>query len=199
MRLPTSRDALIQHFQFKQPVPYHEGSLRRLALLQDTPLRKAAVLIGFVERDGALHVLFTKRANHLKHHPGQVSFPGGKFEPSDNSLMQTVLRETFEEIGVTANKIDVFGQMAALPTISRFSVTPYLAFIQADYQTRIDQNEVDEVFEVPLEIILDPQQLKSSTFFINQDQHKVFGINYGQHFIWGMTAQIIQALQAQLV
>nr|WP_228481201.1 CoA pyrophosphatase [Vibrio fluminensis] len=197
--LPTSREALIQRFQIKQPVPYHAESLKRLGFLQTTPLRKAAVLIGFIERNSGLNVLFTKRATHLKHHPGQVSFPGGKYENSDTSLIHTAIRETEEEIGISKQHIEVFGQMVELPTISRFAVTPYLAFIDPDYQAMIDRNEVDEVFEVPLDIILDPQQLKSSTFIINQQTHRVFGISYGRHFIWGMTAQIIQALQAQLV
>ncbi|ROV58258.1 CoA pyrophosphatase [Vibrio ponticus] len=199
MLLPTSRVSLIQQFQTKQPVAYHGESLKRLDFLKDQPLRKAAVLIGFVERKQGLHVLFTKRASHLKHHPGQVSFPGGKQESSDITLAHTALRETEEEIGIFEHQIEIFGQMVELPTISRFSVTPYLAFIHPNYQTTIDKNEVDEVFEVPLEVILDPQQLQSSTFFVNQQTHRVFGINYGRHFIWGMTAQIIQALQAQLV
>ncbi|OLQ90269.1 coenzyme A pyrophosphatase [Vibrio panuliri] len=199
MRIPTNRDALIQRFQVKQPVSYHAESLKRLGQVTPQSLRKAAVLIGFVERNESLNVLFTKRARHLKHHPGQVSFPGGKHEDDDTSLLMTALRETHEEVGIAGEKIDVFGVMPELPTISRFSVTPYLAFIEPDYQTLIDRNEVDEVFEVPVEIILDPYHLQSSTFFVNQQPHRVFGINYGQHFIWGMTAQIIQALQAHLM
>ncbi|MGF1909877.1 CoA pyrophosphatase [Vibrio kasasachensis] len=199
MLVPTSRNALMQHFLAQQPVSYHAGALKRLGFLQDQPLRKAAVLIGFVEREDGLHVLFTKRAKHLRHHPGQVSFPGGKFEESDTSLYSTVLRETEEEIGIFSNQIEIFGQMAALPTISRFSVTPYLAFVEPDYTAIIDTNEVDQVFEVPVEIVLDPQYLHSNTFSVNQQQHQIFAINYGQHFIWGMTAQIIQALQNHLV
>jgi len=197
--LPTSRDALIQHFLVKQPIAYHSGSLKRLGVLQGQSLRKAAVLIGFVEREAGLYVLFTKRAQHLRHHPGQVSFPGGKYEESDASLRSTVLRETEEEIGIVANQIEIFGKMAELPTISRFSVTPYLAFIQPSYTASIDTNEVDQIFEVPIEIVLNPKHLHSHTFDVNHQQHRVFGINYQNHFIWGMTAQIIQALQAHLV
>ena len=199
MLLPTSRSALIQHFLIKQPIAYHSGSLKRLGFLQGQSLRKAAVLIGFVERENGLHILFTKRAQHLKHHPGQVSFPGGKYEESDLSLRTTVLRETEEEIGIAANQIEIFGQMAELPTISRFSVTPYLAFIQPSYSATIDTNEVDQVFEVPIEVVLNPKHLHSHTFCVKQQQHRVFGVSYKKHFIWGMTAQIIQALQAHLI
>ncbi len=199
MQVPNSRHALIQQFQFKQPVAYHSDSLKRLQFLQGEHLRKAAVLIGFVERAQGLHVLFTKRARHLKHHPGQISFPGGKLESYDSTLQATALRETHEEIGISPHLIEIFGQMPELPTISAFNVTPYLAFIDSSYTLNIDYGEVDDVFEVPVDIVLDPRFLNSMTFDINQQSHRVFGINYQNHFIWGMTAQIIQAMQSQIV
>ncbi|MEF1292176.1 NUDIX hydrolase, partial [Vibrio sp. M260118] len=140
---------LIQQFQMHQTVDYHHGALNRVAHLKQDKLRKASVLIGFIERENGINVLFTRRAKHLKHHPGQVSFPGGKFETSDLTLAETAIRETYEEVGIDRDKIDIFGQMPELVTISQFTVTPFLAFISPDYQTRIDKNEVDEAFEVP--------------------------------------------------
>ncbi|EGU37686.1 hypothetical protein VII00023_07079 [Vibrio ichthyoenteri ATCC 700023] len=199
MRIPSSRQQLIQRFSLQQPIAYHRESLKRLDHLQNHTLRKAAVLIGFIERDNGLHILFTKRAAHLKHHPGQVSFPGGKYEHTDGVLRNTALRETEEEIGILSPHIEIFGQMAELPTISQFSVTPYLAFIDANYAAVIDQNEVEAAFEVPAEVILNPRQLHSHSFSIKQQHHRVFAINYQQHFIWGMTAQIIHALQNHIM
>ncbi|WP_428772401.1 CoA pyrophosphatase [Vibrio sp.] len=192
------KSTLIQKFQMRPPQPYPNDVLRRVAHLRNQPLRKAAVLIGFVERPQGLQVLFTKRAKHLKHHPGQVCFPGGRYEESDASLVDTALRETFEEVGIAPKLVDVFGAMPQLTTISRFSVTPYLAFINSDYQPDIDVNEVAEIFEVPIEVILDPYHLHSSAFNVGGQLHRIFGINYQGHFIWGVTAQIIHALQRQL-
>ncbi len=190
---------LIQQFQMHQTVDYHHGALNRVAHLKRDKLRKASVLIGFIERDNGINVLFTRRAKHLKHHPGQVSFPGGKLETSDRTLADTAIRETYEEVGIEKNKIEIFGQMPELVTISRFTVTPFLAFISPDYQTRIDKNEVDEAFEVPASIVLDKSKLHSQSFKINNDSHRVFGLSYQSHFIWGMTAQIIQAMQSHIM
>lgn len=194
-----NKNHLIQRFQLHQTVDYHQEALKRVSHLNQSHLRKASVLIGFVERPHGLNIIFTKRALHLKHHPGQVSFPGGKFEPSDEDLSHTALRETFEEVGIDQDQITIFGQMPELITVSKFTVTPFLAFISPDYKTVIDRNEVDEIFEVPANIVLDKQKLHSQKFQINNFSHRVFGLSYKQHFIWGMTAQIIQAMQNHIM
>ncbi|EKM33797.1 NUDIX domain protein, partial [Vibrio harveyi] len=94
------KSTLLQNFQLQMPTGYHRESLGRLAHLESLKLREAAVLIGFVEREQGLQVILTKRAEHLKHHPGQISFPGGKFEDDDQVLVNTALREAEEEIGI---------------------------------------------------------------------------------------------------
>nr|WP_216612170.1 CoA pyrophosphatase [Vibrio sp. RE86] len=194
-----NKNHLIQRFQLHQTVDYHHEALKRVSHLEQSSLRKASVLIGFVERENGLNVLFTKRARHLKHHPGQISFPGGKFEQDDSILSETALRETFEEVGIERHQISIFGQMPELVTISQFTVTPFLAFISPDYKSQIDKNEVDEVFEVPAKIVLDRKQLHSQQFQVNNFSHRVFGLNYKHHFIWGMTAQIIDAMQKHIM
>ncbi|WP_038172481.1 CoA pyrophosphatase [Vibrio pacinii] len=194
-----NKSSLIQRFQLHKTVDYHQEAIRRVAHLQPSKLRKASVLIGFVERDNGLHVLFTRRAIHLKHHPGQVSFPGGKYELSDGDLATTALRETYEEVGISQDKIQILGQLPELVTVSKFTVTPFVAFIASDYQTKIDHNEVDQVFEVPANVVLDTQKLHSEQFLINNYCHRVFGLSYQNHFIWGMTAQIIDAMQKQIM
>lgn len=194
-----NKTRLIQQFQMHQTVDYHHEALQRLSHLKADNLRKAAVLIGFVERESGLKVIFTKRAEHLKHHPGQISFPGGKFEELDSDLAETAIRETLEEVGIERDKISIFGQMPELPTISRFTVTPFLAFVSPDYQVNIDPNEVAEVFEVPIETVLDIKKLHSHTFHFGDVPHRIFGLTHEQHFIWGMTAQIIQAMQNHIM
>ncbi len=192
-----TRSDLLQQFQLHPPVAYHHHAIARVSHIKPQELRKAAVLIGFVERDNGLNVIFTKRAAHLKHHPSQVSFPGGKYEPYDDDLSSTALRETQEELGIDHHQVTIFGQLPELATISRFTVTPFLAFVRSDYQPHIDHNEVEQLFEVPADVVLDPEQLHSHHFRIRGQHHTVFGFSHDQHFIWGMTAQIIQALQKQ--
>jgi len=194
-----SRHEFIQQFQFHLPVAYHHESLLRVAHLAPATLRKASVLIGLVERQQGLHIILTKRAAHLRHHPGQISFPGGKYEEGDRSLQQTAKREAREEIGILEEKIHIVGQLPELVTVSQFAVTPILAFVESDYQVQLDRNEVDEVFEVPITFLLDRKKLYSGTFQLKNHRHRVFAIPYKQHFIWGMTAQIIQSLQKQLI
>ncbi|EOW2077886.1 CoA pyrophosphatase [Vibrio mimicus] len=194
-----SRNEFIQQFQLNLPAAYHQESLLRVAHLAPDSLRKASVLIGVVERQQGLQVILTKRAAHLRHHPGQISFPGGKYEESDHSLQQTAKREAREEIGISEEKIHIVGQLPELVTVSQFVVTPILAFVESDYQIQLDHNEVDEVFEVPISFLLDRKKLYTGTFQLKNHRHRVFAIPYKQHFIWGMTAQIIQSLQKQFI
>lgn len=195
---PLTKTELIQRFQLHQTVDYHVESTRRYDKIPRNSLRKASVLIGFVQREHGLNIVLTKRAEHLKHHPGQISFPGGKYEEGDQTLYRTAIREAEEEIGITASDIETFGQLPEIVTISKFSVTPIMAFINPDYQAEIDPNEVEEVFEVPADHLLDKNKLYSGIFQVKSQPHRIFAIPYQRHFIWGMTAQIIQALQRHI-
>ncbi|MFS1491599.1 NUDIX hydrolase, partial [Vibrio splendidus] len=116
-----NRDNFLQQFQLNPTVGYHPESVGRVSHISGEQLRKAAVVVGLVEREDGLHVIFTKRAAHLKHHPGQVSFPGGKHELSDPSMQFTALRELHEEVGIRSDQVKIVGQLPALSTISKFS------------------------------------------------------------------------------
>lgn len=157
--------------------------------------RKAAILIALVERDNGLHVIFTERALHLRHHPGQVSFPGGKHEKYDESLQQTAIRETEEEIGIKRHFIDVIGQLPSLRTNSGFEVFPIVAFIDKRFSLLIDANEVKTVFEVPLRFLLDDKNFHLQHLIANKKRHFTYCIGYQSHLIWGATAQILKNLQ----
>ena len=196
---PLTRSDFLQQFLLTPPAQYHPETRARVAHLAKTSLRQASVLIGLVERPRGLNVILTKRAEHLKHHPGQVSFPGGKYEQYDNSLINTALREAQEEIGLRPDQINIVGQLPSLATVSQFEVTPVVGFVAPNYHIQTDPNEVAEVFEVPAHILLDKNQLISQTFTIGNHKHRIFALTYQQHLIWGMTAQIVQALQNQII
>lgn len=164
------------------------------------PLKSAAVLIALVESDDGegLQVLLTKRASHLKHHPSQVSFPGGKAEESDNSLIDTALREAFEEIGLARESARVVGQLPAYETISGFHVTPVIALVTAEQTYQIDENEVAEIFQVPLQHFLTTNEHHVFKASRNGKQHNVHFLPYKHYNIWGATAVMLKDLVSHL-
>ena len=130
-----NKNQIIQNFQLQQTVDYHQETMKTSCTIYHASLRKASVLIGFVERGTGLNIIFTKRAKHLKHHPGQISFPGGKYEDWDNSLAETALkRDLRRNRNTETREITIFGQMPELITISQFKVTPFLAFVAPNYK-----------------------------------------------------------------
>ena len=160
--------------------------------------RKAAVLIALVERENGLHVIFTERALHLRHHPGQVSFPGGKHEQFDDNLQQTALRETDEEIGIEAHLVEMVGQLPPLNTTSGFEVFPFIAFVDNKFNLTIDSQEVRSVFEVPLSFLLDDGNFHRQHLIANKKRHFTYCIAYQNHLIWGATAQMLKNLQQMI-
>lgn len=172
--------------------------MRQINALRDYPLQEAgkpaAVLIPIIEREQALTVLFTQRAKHLKHHPGQVSFPGGKQEASDRDLQHTALRETEEEIGISANLIDVIGSLPKFRTISRYEVTPFVSFVSPNFSLNLDENEVDNVFEVPLNHLLDQSQHLIHWVKRGEQRHPIYFIQWQDKTIWGATAAFVRLL-----
>ena len=158
-------------------------------------LRKAAVLVPLIQRDAGLTVLLTQRAAHLKHHAGQVSFPGGRQEPHDADIEATALRETYEEVGISPKFVNVAGYMTTMPTITGYAVTPIIGLLDIVPDLVIDHSEVEYAFEVPLDFLLDSRNDKA----VERD---VFGKNYvltelhweGER-IWGATAYMILALR----
>ena len=164
------------------------------------PLRSAAVLIALVESevDGSLQVLLTKRASHLKHHPSQVSFPGGKVEQTDASLIDTALREAFEEVGLSRQAITVVGQLPPYETISGFHVTPIVAIVASAQTYQRDENEVAEIFQVPLQHFLTTDKHHVFVASKNGKQHKVHFMPYKHYHIWGATAVMLKDLVAHI-
>jgi len=156
--------------------------------------REAAVLVPFVRRDRGLSVLFTRRAAHLRHHPGQVSFPGGGLEAVDAGPIDAALRETREETGIDADRIEPFGYLDCVPTVSGYCVSPVTAFVRGDFVAVPDAREVDEVFEVPFDYILQPTTLRRERLRWQGRDHVIHAFDWQGHRIWGVTAAILKNL-----
>ena len=166
------------------------------------PLKSAAVLIALFEdniKDNQytpdnLQVLLTKRASHLKHHPSQISFPGGKAELTDTDLIHTALREANEEIGLDPETVTVIGQLPSYEIISGYQVTPIVALINSGQVYQKDINEVDEIFHVPLQHFLLDENHHSIDSYRNGRLHNVHFYPYRHYNIWGATAAMMKDL-----
>ena len=151
----------------------------------------AAVLVGLVERPTGLAVLFTERSAHLKDHPGQVSFPGGRIEKHDAGPVEAALREAEEEVGLDSKHVSVAGRLERLPTSSGFVVTPVVAFISSEFKPNPDNSEVLEAFEVPLEFLANKNNRKIAYRERLGARLQGYEIEYEGHKIWGVTASIL--------
>lgn len=152
---------------------------------------RAAVLVPLVERPAGLHVLLTQRASHLKHHPGQVSFPGGRIEPADAGPWEAALREAQEEIGLEPNYVTRAGYLQDQLVISGFRVTPAVGFVQPGFNLRLDETEVECAFEVPLEFLLDVRNHLPRDRSVAGHKVVTHEIPYEGRQIWGATASML--------
>lgn len=151
----------------------------------------AAVLVPVVAWPGGLSVLLTRRTDHLHHHAGQVSFPGGRVEPGDVSPVMTALRETEEEIGLDPDRVELLGELAEYRTGTGFSVTPVVGLVHPPFELALDAFEVAEAFEVPLAFVLDPANHERHEVEYEGRLRQYYAMPYQGHFIWGATAGIL--------
>jgi 8-oxo-dGTP pyrophosphatase MutT (NUDIX family) len=170
-------------------------SLRRLLPAE---FSRAAVLVPLVERPEGLSVLLTQRASHLKHHPGQISFPGGRMEPHDASPWDAALRETEEEIGLAREFVSLAGYLTDHIVITGYLVTPVVSFVRPGFDLTLDRTEVDDVFEVPLEYILDPAHHVPRERHFGGHTFRAHDIPYEGRNIWGATAGMLMTLYRAL-
>jgi 8-oxo-dGTP pyrophosphatase MutT (NUDIX family) len=152
---------------------------------------RAAVLVPLVERPTGLQVLLTQRASHLKNHPGQISFPGGRIELVDAGPWEAALRETHEEIGLEPQFVTRAGYLQDHLVISGYRVTPAVGFVQPGFDLRLDETEVDDVFEVPLEFVLDVRNHLPRDHSIAGHTVVTHAIPYAGRQIWGATANML--------
>ncbi len=154
-------------------------------------LKPAAVLIAIIERTQGLQVLFTRRADHLARHAGQVSFPGGRVNDDEADAIDAALRETEEEVGLAREFVTVCGDLDRYETGTGFSIHPFVGFVREGFELKIDKAEVAEVFEVPLRFLMDRQNHEPRSATWQGRERRYYAMNYGGHYIWGATAGIL--------
>jgi 8-oxo-dGTP pyrophosphatase MutT (NUDIX family) len=158
------------------------------------PPRPAAVLVPIVARGAELSMLFTVRTAHLANHAGQVSFPGGRIEEDDADEIAAALRETYEETGIGPDRVEPFGYLDCLATVSGYCVAPVVGFVRGDYQARPQPEEVAELFEVPLEVMLAPDCLQRRRVEWHGRLRDIYEFDWQGRRIWGATAAILRDL-----
>lgn len=158
----------------------------------------AAVLVPLIDRAEGVHILLTQRTDHLAKHAGQVSFPGGRWDPGDISAEDTALRETEEEIGVPRARVGVLGRLPEYFIPTGFRVTPIVGWIEPPISVQPDPFEVAEVFEVPLDFVLDPARHRRESVERAGRVREVYAIPFGRFNIWGATAAMLVMLSHAL-
>lgn len=157
-------------------------------------LRDAAVLVPVRPTPRGLRLILTKRSSRLKHHPGQIAFPGGKVDEGDAGPVDAALREAREEIGLPPDLVEVLGTMPPHETVTGFTVTPVLGHVRDAFTPMPEAGEVDEVFDVPFAHVMTPAHfVVQSRIWRGQKRH-YFTVPYGPYYIWGATARILRAL-----
>jgi len=170
------------------------AELEALRDLLPSELSRAAVLVPIVEREAGLTVLLTQRATHLKHHAGQISFPGGRIEQGDAGPWEAALRESEEEIGLPREHVRLAGYLGDHFVITGFVVTPVVGFVRPGFELRLDVTEVEEAFEVPLAFVLDPANHVPRERHFAGRTFKGYDIPYQGRNIWGATAVMLMSL-----
>jgi len=151
----------------------------------------AAVLVPLVGHDDGLSVLLTRRTQHLAHHAGQVSFPGGRAEAEDTGPVATALRESWEEIGLAPESVEILGLLAPYQTVTGFLVTPVVGFVRPPLSLQPDPAEVDEIFEVPLDFFLNRANHQRHSRVYQGQRRYYYALPYGDYYIWGATAAML--------
>jgi 8-oxo-dGTP pyrophosphatase MutT (NUDIX family) len=166
------------------------------ALTQAGPFHRQAAVMALITDSPSPELIFTLRAKHLSHHAGEVCFPGGMWEPQDDSLLASALRETHEEIGVPHSMIDVLGALPLRPTRSGTLVRPYVGRISTHVRFNINQHELDTLFTVPLAEFRHGLQIRMDTFQRDGHHYRIPAYSYQGFEIWGFTAAVTAELLA---
>ncbi len=164
-----------------------------LLLPDHSAMIPAAVLFPLIQRESGLHVLFTRRADHLTSHAGQICFPGGRIELHDADVKAAALRETHEEVGIGAEHIQLIGTQPGFITSTGYTMQPVIGLVKPGFVIRPDHSEVAEVFEVPLSYLMDPRQHQLHQATLPDGRQRLyFSMPWNDYFIWGATAALVR-------
>jgi len=161
---------------------------------QPDKLKEAAVLVPVLKASTGLRVLLTKRSSALKHHPGQIAFPGGRCDAQDRDEVATALREAEEEIGLNSDLVQILGRLPAHRTVTGFNVTPIVGHVANSFRPVPNTDEVSEVFDVPYRLVTNPDCFSIQWRHWRGKPRYYFTVPYGPYYIWGATARILRGL-----
>ena len=191
LKPPVSKE--IKRVFSSEPSSDFDLSSRGVKKLKGQHKKIAAVFMLLRQKEKDVSVIFTKRANHLSTHPGQISFPGGSLEPNDESLLNAGLREVEEEIGLEESQIETVGMLRPHETVSKYLIHPFIGIVESTAEFKINNSEVAEIFDVPLAFLLNRKNMKEHRISKGKEYRGYFAIPYGPHYIWGATASIIKS------
>ncbi len=158
------------------------------------PVKEAAVLVPFIEREESPNLVLTKRTLSLSKHKGQIAFPGGKIDKTDKSPSHAALREAHEEIGINQQQVKVLGKLPLYQTVTGYNITPIVGTLQAPLSFKKQDDEVDEIFELPFEFMLDVKNFKRESVIYEGERREFWVLQYKDYYIWGATAAILREL-----
>jgi 8-oxo-dGTP pyrophosphatase MutT (NUDIX family) len=169
-------------------------SRRERKIIDHPPFAHAAVLVPLFQKESECHLLFTKRTDLVRHHKGEISFPGGVVDQADAELETTALREADEEIGLKPRDVELIGLLDDVVTVSGFIVTPVVGVFRYPYSFQMSEVEIAELIEIPLSFLLDEECFAVRTIVQDGLERVVLSYQYGRYTIWGATATIVKQL-----
>ncbi len=158
----------------------------------------AAVLVLIFKRNREPCILLTKRTLNVRHHKGEISFPGGRMDKGDGYLLNTAIRETFEEIGINVSEKKVLGQLKDSPTTSGYMIRPFVAALEYPYNPVVSSGEVSEILEMPLEILLDDAKWRDESRISDNRLKSSLNYVFDGHVVHGATARILTDLSGMI-
>jgi 8-oxo-dGTP pyrophosphatase MutT (NUDIX family) len=183
-----------------EPIAHPDSSINKMVDSRHNALRKAAVLIPItrLDSDNDSHIVLTVRSENLRSHAGQISLPGGTRDAEDSDDIATALRESEEEIGLPASQVEVIGKLGDMALPSGFHITPIVGLIQPGLTFTPALEEVADIFQAPLDLVLDPDAYKASFMTFNDIERKILELHHEDYRIWGATAAILYHLAMQV-
>jgi len=192
---PTSEGKFINKVQMTfdsiREALAHTNSLTTANPNGNPDLVSAGVLMLLYAKDGDICVLLNKRTDRVEHHKGEISFPGGAQDPEDATILDTALREAYEEMGIHRKDVEILCRLDQVTTRSLFSITPFVGTMPPSYPFRASSIEVAEILEVPLPVLLDQSNWQETVRAGESGQNREYAYAYGEHLIWGATARIL--------